>query len=157
MNRRQGFISVLFVALIAMCSSVFASQGETFLDDYKISPKVDSVHGTALQQSWEITYGESTRPVQVLLSETKTGNEYIVRTGYFEVKYVNSDRGFGVKSLRASEQRIPADLNMKVLDSIGLNKQRIITGSKVADDQVLEMIASFLPELINQEYQSILN
>ncbi|MGD9931813.1 MAG: hypothetical protein AB7U05_17475 [Mangrovibacterium sp.] len=157
MNRKQRIVSLLFIALIAISSSVFAHQGGAFVDDYKISPKVDFVPGVEFQQSWNITYGESSRPVQVLYKETKTGEEYIVRTSYFEVKYVNSDRGFGVKPLKLSEQQVPADLNMKVLNSNGLNNQKIISGNKVAREQVLEMIASYLPELINGEYQSILN
>ena len=157
MNRMYRLVSLLFVALVAISSAGFAHQGETFVDDYKISPKTDFVPGTDFQQSWNITYGDSNRPVQVLFKETKGGQEYIVRTSYFEVKYVNSDHGFGVRPLKLSEQRVPADLNFKVLNAQQLNSQKIISGNMVSSDQVLEMIADFLPELINDEYKNILN
>ena len=117
MNRMYRLVSLLFVALVAISSAGFARQGGTFVDDYKISPKTDFVPGTDFQQSWNITYGDSNRPVQVLFKETKSGQEYIVRTSYFEVKYVNSDRGFGVRPLKLAEQRVPADLNFKVLNA----------------------------------------
>ncbi len=157
MNRKHSIISLLFVAFIAISSSVFAHQGEKFVDDYKISTKTDFVPGSAFQQSWNITYGESTRPVQVLLKETKSGEEYIVRTNYFEVKYVNSEKGFGVRTLKLSEQQVPADLNFKVLNSNGLNSQKVISASMISREEVLDMIASYLPELVNPEYKNILN
>jgi len=157
MNSKNTMFSLLFVALMAVTTTGFAHSGEAFIDDYKISPKENFVPGTAFQQSWEITYGESGRPVQVLLKETKNGEEYVIRTGYFEVKYVNSEKGFGVRELKAGEQVVPAGLNSKVLNESMMNNQKVISSTKVAGDQVLDMIASFLPELINENYQSILN
>jgi len=157
MKSKIRFFSLLFVALVAISSAVYAYGGEAFVDNYKISPKEDFVPGKAFQKSWEITYGESSRPVQVLLKETRNGEEYIIRTNYFEVKYVNSEKGFGVRQLNPGEQIVPADLNLKVLNSRMLNNQKVISGSKIASDQILETIASYLPELINEEYQNILN
>lgn len=142
---------------MAITTTGFAHSGEAFIDDYKISPKENFVPGAAFQQSWEITYGDSGRPVQVLLKETKDGEEYIIRTGYFEVKYVNGKKGFGVRSLKAAEQKVPESLNMKVLNSVMMNHQKMISGTKVERNEVLELIASYLPELINENYQSILN
>ena len=91
MKRNNRIIGFLFVALFVSSLSVFAGGETTFVDDYKISSKENFEPSKAYQQSWEITYGESKRPVQVLLKETKKGEEYIIRTNYFEVKYVNSE------------------------------------------------------------------
>lgn len=157
MKSKNTMFSLLFVALMAITTTGFAHGSEAFIDDYKISPKENFVPGTTFQQSWEITYGESGRPVQVLLKETKNGEEYVIRTGYFEVKYVNSEKGFGVRELKAGEQVVPAGLNSKVLNQSMMNNQKVISSTKVAGDQVLDMIASYLPELINENYQNILN
>lgn len=157
MKRGNRMMNLLFVALMVLTTTGFAHSGEAFNDDYKISPKEDLISGTNLQKSWEITYGESGRPVQVVLKETRNGNEYMIRTGYFEVKYVNSEKGFGVRMLKPGEQLVPADLNMKVLNAGMLNSQKIISATRLADSEVLDLIASYLPELINENYRSILN
>lgn len=157
MKSRNRIFGKVLVALMVVTISSFAYTGETFNDDYKISPKEALTPEAGFQKSWEITYGESGRPVQVLLKETKQGKEYLVRTGYFEVKYVNGNKGFGVRSLKPAEQKVPADLNTKVLDPAGMESQRVISMTRVADDQVLELIASYLPELLNGGYKSILN
>ncbi len=157
MRNRNIFFSIVFIAVMAVSSSVFAYGGGSFVDDYKISPKENFVPGNDFRKSWEITYGDSKRPVQVLLKETKGGDEYIVRTGYFEVKYVNSSKGFGVRPLKPAEQVVPSGLNLKVLNTSKINNQKVICADKVASDQVLDLIASYLPELINDEYKNILN
>jgi hypothetical protein len=157
MKLRNRIFNLLVIALTAVTSVSFAHGNEAFNDDYKISPKEDLIPGTAFRKSWEITYGESGRPVQVLLKETKSGEEYIIRTNYFEVKYVNSEKGFGVRELKPAEQIVPADLNMKVLNVSMMNNQKVISPTRVTDNEVLDLIAGYLPELINAEYRSILN
>ncbi len=157
MKSRNSIFCLVLIALMAITGTGFSYTTEAFRDDYKISAREDLVPGTTFQKSWEITYGDAGRPVQVLLKETKTGNEYIIRTGYFEVKYVNSEKGFGARTLRPGEQLVPSDLNTKVLNDVMLNNQKVISATRLADAEVLDMIASYLPELINENYRSILN
>ncbi len=157
MKRIFTVFGLMFTALMAVTTMSFAHSGESFNDDYKISSKENFVPGASFNQSWEITYGGSGRPVQVLLKTTKTGDEYLVRTGYFEVKYVNGEKGFGVREVKSSEQVVPADLNAKVLNAASMNTQKVISSTKVSSDQVLDMIASYLPDLINENYRNILN
>ena len=157
MESRNIFFSIVFIAVMAVSSSVFAYGSGSFVDDYKISPKENFVPGNDFRSSWEITYGDSKRPVQVLLKEIKGGEEYIVRTSYFEVRYVNSSKGFGVRALKPAEQIVPSDLNSKVLNANMFNNQKVISPDKVANSQVLDLIASYLPELINDEYKNILD
>ena len=157
MKTKHILSSLILVVMVAVATNLYASSFEAFNDNYKISPEEIAVPSKDVAKCWSIIYGESNRPVKVTLKQTKNGDEYIVRSGYFEVKYVNGDKGFGVREVRGADQKVPTDLNYKVLNSVSLNSQKIISGSKVADDQVLEMIASFLPELINKEYKTILN
>ena len=157
MKTKHILLSVMFVALVLVVTNSYASSGEAFIDNYKISSEEVVVPGKDVAKSWNIVYGDSGRPVKVFLKQTKSGDEYIVRSGYFEVKYVNGTKGFGVREVKGSEQLVPTDLNYKVLSSVNLNSQKIISGSKIADDQVLEMIASYLPELINDQFKNILN
>lgn len=157
MKRKNSIIVFLFVALLVSSISVIAGGEDTFVDDYKISSKENFVPGNLFQQSWEITYGESKRPVQILLKETKKGDEYLVRTNYFEVKYVNLKKGFGVQPMKVSDLIVPENLNKQVINQEQMDRQKVITMSRVDREKALELIADFLPELINNQYKNILN
>lgn len=157
MKTRIILFSLILGALNLLASYSYASGDEAFNNNYKISADEAVATSKDIAKSWSIVYGESKRPVTVTLKQTKTGDEYTVRNSYFEVKYVNGPKGFGVREVRGTEQRVPADLNFKVLNSSKLNNQRIISGAKIEDQKVVDMIASFLPELINDEFKNILN
>ncbi|MGQ7867859.1 hypothetical protein [Sunxiuqinia sp. sy24] len=157
MKRINRIIGFLFVALFVCSLNVMASGESTFVDDYRISSKENFEPSKTFQQSWEITYGESKRPVQVLLRETKKGEEYIIRTNYFEVKYVNTGKGFGARSMKTGEMLVPESLNAQVVNASQLHNQEIISMSRVEREKVLGLIAGFLPELVNEKYKNILN
>lgn len=147
----------MLVVFTLISTTVWAGNEGAFNSKYKISPDLNFNSASGFQQSWDITYGESKTPVQVLLRETKKGQEYFVRTKYFEVKYVNGNNGFGVKLIYGSESTVSESLNEAVLNKNKLASQKIISAVKISDDSILETIASFLPELINEQYVSILN
>ena len=157
MKRKNNIISFLFMLFFAVSFNGFASGEDTFVGDYKISPKVNFEPSKEYQQNWEITYGESKRPVQVFLKETKKGDEYLVRTNYFEVKYVSSEKGFGAYPVKVTELTVPENLNSQVINPIQMNSQKVITTSQVNREKALELIADFLPELVNERYKNILN
>ncbi len=157
MKRNNRIIGFLLVALFVSSLSVFAGGETTFVDDYKISSKENFEASKVYQQSWEITYGESKRPVQVLLKETKKGEEYIIRTNYFEVKYVNSEKGFGARPMKVTDMIVPENLNAQVINAQELGRQEVISLSKVDRQKALDLIGGFLPELVNAQYQNILN
>ncbi|PTN10498.1 hypothetical protein [Mangrovibacterium marinum] len=157
MKTNRIFLSLIVVAIIGFATNLYASSNEAFNDNYKISTVDLSSSGVNAVQCWDIVYGDSSRPVKVFLKQTKKGDEYIVRTNYFEVKYVNGSKGFGVRELSGSEQRVPADLNYKVINLNSFNSQKIISGSPIERERALEMIASFLPDLVNEQYKTILN
>lgn len=157
MKKKNRIISFLLMALIAGSMNVFAGGGNNFVDEYKISPKENFEPEKAFQLSWEITYGESKRPVQVLLTETSRGDVYIVRTKYFEVKYIATQKGFGVRYVKDSEMVVPESLCKQVLNSTQMESQKVITLSKIDHQKALQLIAGFLPELVNEQYKNILN
>lgn len=158
MKTKNWFVYSMMVLFVAVFStSVWAGNEESFNSSFKISPDLNFSPTSDYQKSWEIAYGESVAPVHVYMKETKKGQEYIVRTKYFEVKYVNGTQGFGVKMLNGSESTVSESLNAAVLNQDQLTNQKCISGEAIANDKVLEMIASYLPDLINKQYSSILN
>ena len=92
-----------------------------------------------------------------MLKETKKGEEYIIRTNYFEVKYVNSEKGFGARAMKVTDMIVPENLNAQVVNAQELGRQEVISLSKVDRQKALDLIAGFLPELVNSQYKNILN
>lgn len=157
MKKRNLFIYLILVVFTTISINVLAENQASFNSGYKISPDLDLNPNSGFQESWVIAYGESQTPVHVFLKETKKGQEYLVRSSYFEVKYVNGTHGFGVKMVNASESTVSEDLNSAVLNQTNLNSQKLISSQALDNEKALEMIASYLPDLINEKYNSILN
>jgi len=157
MKTKNLFVQAVLIVFTLISINVWAGNEESFNSNYKISPDQNFTPSSVFQKSWEISYGESKNPVHVLLKETKKGQEYLIRTKYFEVKYVNGSNGFGVKMVNGSESTVSESLNSAVLNQTQLNSQKCISGEPIESTKVLDMIASYLPDLINEQYNSILN
>ena len=157
MKKRNLFVHVMLVVFTLISINVWAGNEESFNSNYKISPDLNFSPNSGFQKSWVIAYGESKTPVHVFLKETKKGQEYVVRTSYFEVKYVNGTQGFGVKMVDVSESTVSESLNTAVLNTTRVNNQKCISSEAIGNEKVLEMIASYLPDLINKQYSNILN
>ncbi|HAH26013.1 MAG TPA: hypothetical protein DCL77_20010 [Prolixibacteraceae bacterium] len=157
MKARSLFVYLMLVVFTTISANVWAGNNEPFNSNYKISPDLSFSPNADFQRGWVIAYGESKNPVHVYLKETRKGQEYLVRSNYFEVKYVNGPQGFGVKSTNASESSVSESLNSAVLNQEGLNNQKRFSEEAIGSDKVLDMIASYLPDLLNEQYNSILN
>ena len=147
----------MLIVFTLISINVWAGNEGSNNSSYKISPDLNFVPNTDFQKSWVIAYGESNTPVHVFMKETKKGQEYMVRSSYFEVKYVNGANGFGVRMVNPSERTIAESLNSAVINEKSFNGQKCISNQLAGSNQVLEMIASYLPDLINEQYYSILN
>lgn len=157
MKTRNLFVQVMLIVLTLISVNVWAGNDGNSNASYKISPDQTFTPNSVFRKSWEIAYGESQNPVHVYLKETKKGQEYLVRTRYFEVKYVNGKNGFGAKLVSSAEATVSESLNSAVLNQARLESQKCISNNSVSNEQVLEMIASYLPDLINEQYNNILN
>jgi len=157
MKKKNLFVQLMLVVFTMISISVWAGNEESFNSNYKISPDLNFVPTSDFQKSWDIAYGESKTPVHVFLKETKKGQEYLIRTKYFEVKYVNGSAGFGVRTVSETDRTVSEALNAAVLNQTQLNGQKCISAEAIGNGKVLEMIASYLPDLINEQYNSILN
>ncbi|BBE18059.1 hypothetical protein AQPE_2219 [Aquipluma nitroreducens] len=157
MKKRNLFVQVMLVVFTLISINVWAGDEGSLNSTYKISPDLNFNPTSSFQKSWEIAYGESKTPVHVFMKETKKGQEYLVRTKYFEVKYVNGSTGFGARAVSETDRTVSEALNDAVLNQKQLLSQKCISTESIANDQVLEMIASYLPDLINEQYNSILN
>lgn len=118
---------------------------------------VDDLHlGNSIEKLWKVSYSKEETPVTIALRPTAKGTEYVVRSKFFEVIYANDKHGFGVRKMPASLREVPDPINSFVLNKQQLQQQRVLVPNKVSDEVALGLIVSYLPDLINENYQHLI-
>lgn len=116
-----------------------------------------AINNMPFQKSWTIAYGDAGKNVVVLKRTTKKGEEYLVRNEFFEVRYVNTEKGFGVRLVRNADSKVDFTINSLVLNEAMLAQQTIIWSEMLTEQKALEYIADFVPTLLNENYKHLLN
>ncbi|MBN2805359.1 MAG: hypothetical protein JXR22_01770 [Prolixibacteraceae bacterium] len=109
------------------------------------------------ETSWTIEYNAPEKGVEVIKLNTKKGEEYIVRNKFFEVRYVNTEKGFGARSIKASQSTIDPIFTDNVINANELSKQASLSAVKLDEEKALSYIAGFVPFLLNENYKHLLN
>jgi hypothetical protein len=155
--KKLNLISILFVGLVMASTSVYATDLRTQFENYQIQ-KVDDLYvDNVAHDVWTVNYGTGENPVSVIKCKTEKGAEYVVRSRFFAVCYINSDNGFGARIAKGDLNNVPRSINNVVINSNQLKNQQIISAEKVDDAHALKLIASYLPDLINENYTHVLN
>jgi len=110
-----------------------------------------------MEKSWTIAYSQASKNIMVYKVSTKQGEEYIVRNNFFEVRYTNTNKGFGVKKVKNNQREIDAILTSYVINNDEMLKQGILSATKLTEEKALSYIASFVPHLLNENYKHLLN
>lgn len=147
--------TVIAILLFA-CSFSFANQTKKEANEIAIAPVENLYLGKSIEKVWTISYSEREKPVTIALRTVATGKEYIVRSEFFEVIYASDKAGFGVKKIHSSLKEVPTEINASVLNKQQMQDQKIITTNNVSDAYALDLIASYLPELLNDEYKHLI-
>jgi hypothetical protein len=151
-------------ALLVVCSFLLSTtiNASSFPNNshkkYEIKVAGDMDYEKAVEKAWTLTYNAGDKPIMVVKHPTGNGATYSVHSDFFEVCYGCSSRGFGTRRVKNSWSRVDPYLCDVVINKDQLKNQEIITPKKkVDDDKALELIANYLPELINEEYKHLLN
>ena len=151
-------LTVLFVAIISFyLTSSFTTANNSNYREYEISEVSDLSAGKKIKAIWNLKYNNQEVPVTVVKRNVIDGTEYLVSSEYFEVSYLASSTGFGTKSVRNSWSNVPKQITNAVICKKEMKKQFVITPNKVDDQKALELIANYLPDLINDGYEHVLN
>lgn len=140
-----------------MSVSVNATGLRTEFKAYEIESVDDLYIGKNVKAIWTLSYSADEVPVTVVKRKTFEGTEYVVHSKYFDVSYVSTTNGFGAKEVRRSWSDVNRKISRAVLSQEEMQRQRIITPGKVDDEKALGLIASYLPDLINDGYTHLLN
>jgi hypothetical protein len=146
--------SILFIVMM-FAISVSASQVVSTTDSYVISTETVVGLDTNIEKSWVVAYGE--KQIKVYMNETKNGEEYIVRNDFFEVRYVNTHKGFGVRELRGKQAKVASEIISAVINPLQIQQQAMLSQVKLDEVKALNYIASFVPYLLNENYSHLLN
>ena len=155
--KKLSYVSLTAVFVLLITVSVSATGLRTEFNAYEISPVEDLYVGKNVDKIWTLSYSNEEIPVTVVKRNTLEGTEYVVHSKYFEVSYAATANGFGAKEVRKSWSNVPKKITRAVISQEEMKRQEIITPNKVDDNKALGLIASFLPDLVNDGYTHVLN
>jgi hypothetical protein len=155
--KKLSYLSVLMVCFFVVSMAANATGTRTEFAEFEISPVNNLYLGKNAPKVWTLNYNKSENPVTVVKHKTVEGVVYAVHSKYFEVSYAVTTTGFGAKAMKSTWSSVPRKITKAVISREGLEKQRILTPNKVDDEKALGLIASYLPELINDGYTHLLN
>lgn len=155
--KKVNYLIVLLAVFFLSSNLASATGTRSALNNFEISPVEDLHMGKQVKAIWTISYSDEEVPVTVVKRNTLEGTEYVVQSEFFVVSYWCNADGFGVKETRKAWSNVPKKINRAVLDQKEMDNQRVITPTKVCDETALGLIASYLPDLINDGYTHVLN
>jgi hypothetical protein len=150
-------LTVLVLCLLVASFQASASGLRSGFNDYKIEAVDDFVPGNNVEKVWNLTYNNSDKPVVVEKRKSSDGVYYVVTNEFFEVCYSCTSKGFGARTVKNAWSCVPREINDVVLNQEELKNQKVILPSKVDDEKALGLIASYLPNLLNEGYTHLLN
>lgn len=155
--KKLNYVIVFSFVFFVSISLAQATETRSSFNNYEISRVQDLHMGKHIQAVWRLSYSADEIPVTVVKRKTFEGIEYRVQSEYFSVCYLATPESFGVKDSKCSWSTVPKKINRAVINQQELNRQEIITNQKVSDNQALGLIASYLPDLVNDGYTHLLN
>lgn len=152
-------VTILVVAffLVTVVANATGTGSRTEFKAYEIDEVQNLYMGKSVKALWTVSYSATEEPVTVVKRNTLEGTEYVVHSKYFEISYAATANGFGAKETRRSWSEVPRRITKAVISQDELANQKIITPNKVDDEKALGLIASFLPDLVNDGYTHLLN
>ncbi|MFA9389362.1 MAG: hypothetical protein ACERKD_06125 [Prolixibacteraceae bacterium] len=150
-------ISIFALVMIVFVNVVSAKSIVKDTESFTISKNDLSTADNAINNTWTIEYTDAKKAIEVIKIETKKGEEYIVRNEFFEVRYVNTDNGFGVRKIKNNQSEVNPLITENVINKDQMQNQSMLSSSKLDEEKSLSYIASFVPALLNENYKHILN
>ncbi len=156
--KKLNFIAVLVFVFFFSVSVASATEIRSPFSKYEIVP-VENIHmGTEVKGVWTIRYNGAEAPLTVIKRSTKEGAEYVVQSDYFVVSYASKSNGFGCKPTRKAWSTVPQKITRAVINENVMEQQKVLTPNRqLNDDEALGLIASYLPDLLNDGYTHLLN
>lgn len=151
------YLSLVCVFFWVGISVANAGINQKEFKNYTITPADQFEEAKRVEKVWTLAYNSSEKPLTVVKHDTSGGAEYVVKSDFFEISYALTSKGFGTKRVKNAWSTVPPQINDVVINWDKLANQKVITHEKLSDEDALELIACYLPELINESYIHLLN
>lgn len=155
--KKLSLVSLLVICIFTLSLSANATGLRNEFRNYEITSVNDLYLGKNVEKVWTLSYSTNETPITVVKQKCSEGDVYVVHSKYFDVCYASTINGFGAKEVRNAWCSVPKKITKAVISQEELKRQEIITPNKVEDEKALGLIASFLPDLINDSYTHLLN
>lgn len=142
-------VLLIFALTSAMAKTENVANAETNLGSYKVSASSKSnVVENKSEGKYTINYSKLNSDVSIDVVEKKNCKVFLVRTDGYEVQYSCNGKYFGVQYMSNEYATYPkAEMTRKINRKAFLN-QRIITRQIPSEQEMVRLIACFLPELM---------
>jgi len=155
--KRIIITNIIAIVMLMVTVQLNAREIVKQTDSFIITTSESIEYSKNFERSWTIAYGEADKQIKVYKNTTKHGDEYLVRNDFFEVRYINTNDGFGVRKMRNSQMMVDQLINSAVVSDVQMKQQSVLSPVKLEEEKVLNYIASFVPFLLNENYSHILN
>lgn len=155
--KRISYVSVFILVFLLSVNFANATGVRSAFNEYEINLVQDLHIGKQVKAVWKLSYSKDETPITIVKRKTMDGAEYLVQSEYFAVCYSSTALGFGAKRAKGSWCAVPKKINRAVINQQELARQEILTPAKVTDEVALGLIASYLPDLLNEGYTHLLN
>lgn len=152
-NRFLGRTTLIFAFFIVICHISVSGNATAILND---SFTITAADNSGNSPAWNLKYSESESAFNITMSENNGEKEYTVRSKFFEVVYIMNKNGFGARMVKAGKAQVPGQILEKILNQNALKNQKIISSDQINNESALNLIASYLPDLINDNYKQLL-
>jgi len=151
-NRVFGKASMIFAIFIVI--SLVANFGKAHAapnDGFTITAADNSENSSV----WNLKYSDSENSIKITMIEKNGEKEYTVRSKFFEVAYILNKNGFGARRIKASMAQVPSQILDKIISQDALSRQKVISDAQIDEKTALNLIASYLPDLLNDNYKHL--
>jgi hypothetical protein len=161
MKTKMYFLGIFLLALTLGATAKIkdgrALTGNSFTDlgKYTIVKAQNSmvVEKQALP-TYELYYENASNPILIGILKEKNNTNFLVRSNEFEVQYACSKNVFGVKKMDKKFRELPEVSNDSKIDKRNYYAQRVITQNQKSEEELLGLIACYLPSLILEHYHA---
>ncbi len=151
-NRLLGRAMLILAFFTLICSTgVMGHASDSGNDIFSIT-----ADNSANSSGWNLKYSASENAFKIIMSENNGDKEFTVRSKFFEIAYVLNKNGFGARMIRPGKSLVPAQIIEQIINKDALKQQKVISDASISNETALNLIASYLPDLINNNYKHLL-
>lgn len=156
------FILTICVALLSLGTSAKIKDGQaltgnslTEFGKYTVTVSdVPMLINNEEVKTYDLNYENTSNTIQIGVVKADACVKFVVRSDEFEIQYSCNKGVFGVKKIESEFQTLPKEEMDAKLDRVSYFAQRVICTNKKSEDELLGLIACYLPTLVNDEYQA---